>query len=229
MATGTARGRRPRVPRAIASRETLLFPLLSPLTHFSRRPSPPRTAGGGGRLAEGQEAPPHAGRMPRGRGRPPAGRMTRAGRPRPLPVRETSSPAGPWRAAYARGRWPIFGGGVWNLQAGAPLAASVGPRSGLCGSRPHPRRDGAGSPIGTGVTTAAFDPPGASSTASATSSSCSGPTASRRRTSARTWAASPPAPGGVQPTGEAVRAGFGQVGGQAVSETIDNGFPDIHG
>ena len=38
-------------------------------------------------------------------------------------------------------------------------------------------------------------PARASSTASATSSSCSGPTASRRRTSARTSAASPPAPG----------------------------------
>jgi hypothetical protein len=33
----------------------------------------------------------------------------------------------------------------------------------------------------------------------------------------------------VQPTGEAMAAGLGQVGGQAERATIDDGFDDVHG
>lgn len=33
----------------------------------------------------------------------------------------------------------------------------------------------------------------------------------------------------VQPTGEAVRAGLGQVGGQAEPAAIDDGFDDVNG
>jgi hypothetical protein len=40
----------------------------------------------------------------------------------------------------------------------------------------------------------------------------------------------PPCPGRVvQPTGDAMAAGLGQVGGQAVGATIDDGFDDVNG
>ena len=40
----------------------------------------------------------------------------------------------------------------------------------------------------------------------------------------------PPCPGHiVQPAGEAVRSGLGQVGSQAVRAAVDDGFDDVRG
>ena len=40
----------------------------------------------------------------------------------------------------------------------------------------------------------------------------------------------PPCPGRVvQPAGEAMAAGLGQVGGQAVRAAVDDGLDDVHG
>ena len=104
---------------------------LSPFTPrrlISRgRRTPPTDSWGVRRPRGGQDARPIRPRMGPGANRPPAGRMTRAGRSGTSPA-PGASPAGPWRAALARGRWPISGGGVGIPQAGARLAASVGPR-----------------------------------------------------------------------------------------------------
>ena len=62
-----------------------------------------------------------------------------------------------------------------------------------------------------------------------TCSSCSGPTASRRRTSSRTLAASPCPGRVVRPAGEAMAAGFGQVGGLAKRPAVDDGLVQLHG
>ena len=71
------------------------------------------------------------------------------------------------------------------------------PASAVWGIRRHTRRDRRRLADRHGHHHRGLRPARASSTASATRSSCSGPTASRRRTSSKTSAASPPAPGAV--------------------------------
>jgi hypothetical protein len=133
---------------------------------------------------------------------------------------------------------PIFSGGrrfPCRLKATVPSPDPYGgrpgvPTSAVWGIRRQTRRDQIRLADRHGHHHRGLRPARASSTASATSSSCSGPTASRRRTSARTSAASPPAPGRVvPPAGAAMVVGLGQVGGQAVGATRDDGFDDVQG
>jgi len=119
------------------------LPLLSPPVTFRGRRTPPTCSWGVRRPRGGQDARPI--RPGRGPGRRQAPRRPHdAGRPIEGPRRHrVPSPAGPRRAALARGRWPISG---WTLAARA--GRGIGPRLGVPASAAFsdPTRSSATSP-----------------------------------------------------------------------------------
>ena len=127
------------------------------------------------------------------------------------------------RAALARGRWPTSGW-AWH-QAMAPCVRVRGledPSAHSLGSAPVCRSARASPPRpstrprivdGLGHQLVMFGPDGQ-------------PAADLLED----LGGIPPCPGRiVQPAGEAVRAGLGQVGGQAVRAAVDDGLDDVHG
>ena len=89
--------------------ETLLSPFLPQRLTFRGGRAPPRTAGGGGRRAEGTTPDRCGPGWPVGASKPPAGRRTRAGRPR-LPPTPRACAGRTVAGGLARGWWPISGG-----------------------------------------------------------------------------------------------------------------------
>jgi len=155
-----------------------------------------------------------------GREQPP---WTQAG-PSPPACRESSS-GGP----AARGRWFTSG---WASAARAGRGSGHQWRVPTSVAFADPARvlvgTSTGSPIGTGITTVAFDPPAHPR---------------RPRPPARHAPARRPAGGGpprgprrhlpcpgrvVQPTGEAMAAGLGQVGGRAIGHAVQDRLGQLH-
>ena len=111
--------------------ETLLSPFTPFKTNFSRRLSPPVAVWGRRPPRGGQDARLLRPGMGPGREQAPR-RPHDAGRPRSGPCQhEKLSPAGPRRAALARGRWPILKR-AWAARRGlAPGSGVVCPRQRL--------------------------------------------------------------------------------------------------
>ena len=106
-----------------------------PFGNFSRRPSPPTDSWGRRPPRGGHDARLLRARMALGRRQAPC-RPHDAGRPGEGRRRyQGLSPAGPWRAALARGRWPISGLGGPGL-AWHRATAQCARVSGIFGSHP---------------------------------------------------------------------------------------------
>jgi hypothetical protein len=150
-----------------------------------------------------------------GAGRPPAGRMTRAGRP---------AASGLCSGTVAHlGRGPGDPDMAWNWSRltcarvsgiSDPSAYSSGPARAHRSARVSPPRSSTRRRIldGLGHQLGQLGPDGQ-------------PVADLRED----LGGIPPCPGRVvQPTSEAVGAGLGQVGSQAVREAVDDGLDDVH-